>query len=175
MKALLILLAIGAAMTIAVLGSPSQAGAAPDRCPDDPTVNLPGPEICTFSFSVHNVLPAGTRCDFEVTIDYEVTGTIYFFENPPRAVAHMSSVGTATGNGHTLIRTAKFTETASPEIVFTDHGLLARYKLPGGKTITMWAGYQRESILPPEPEIFHGNPVLDQNPEERAAFCAALT
>jgi len=110
-----------------------------------------------------------------VTIDYDVTGTIYFFENPPRAVAHMSSVGTATGNGHTLIRTAKFTETASPEIVFTDHGLLARYKLPNGKTITMWAGYQRESIVPPEPTVFHGNPVLDGNPEETAAFCAALT
>ncbi len=64
MKALWILLAIGAAMTIAVLGSPAQAGVGPNRCPDDPTVNLPGPEICTFSFSVHNELPAGTRCDF---------------------------------------------------------------------------------------------------------------
>jgi hypothetical protein len=175
MKIVLPLLAIGAALTLAVIGSPAQAGNGPNRCPDDPLVNLPGPEICDFSFHVHNELPAGSRCDFPVTIDYDVTGTIYFFENPPRAVAHMSSVGTATGNGHTLIRTAKFTETASPDIVFTDHGLLARYKLPEGKTITMWAGYQRESILPPEPEIFHGNPVLDNNPEERAAFCAALT
>jgi hypothetical protein len=39
----------------------------------------------------------------------------------------------------------------------------------------MWAGYQRESIVPPEPTVFHGNPVLDDNPEEKAAFCAALT
>ena len=175
MKIVLPLLAIGAALTLAVIGSPAQAANGPNRCPDDPLVNLPGPEICDFSFHVHNELPAGARCDFPVTIDYDVTGTIFFFENPPRAVAHVSSVGTATGNGHTLIRTAKFTETASPEIVFTDHGLLARYKLPGGKTITMWAGYQRESIVPPEPTVFHGNPVLDGNPEETAAFCAALT
>jgi hypothetical protein len=175
MKALWILLAVGAAITVAVLGAPAQAGVGPNRCPEDPAVNLPGPEACTFSFSVHNELPAGTRCDFDVTIDYEVTGTIYFFENPPRAVAHLVAVGTATGNGHTLVRTARFTETASPQIVFTDHGLLARYKLPGGKTITMWAGYQQESILPPEPEIFHGNPPLDFNADETAAFCAALT
>lgn len=84
-------------------------------------------------------------------------------------------MGTVTGNGHTLVRTARFTETASPEIVFTDHGLLARYSLPGGRTITMFAGYERDSIVPPEPFVFHGNPPLDWNDAERAAFCAALT
>ena len=61
-------------------------------------------------------------------------------------------------NGHTLVRTSRFTETASPIFVLTVHGLLARYSLPGGRTITVWAGYQQESIIPPEPEIFHGNP-----------------
>jgi len=38
-------------------------------------------------------------------IDYRVTGTIYFFESPPRAVAHIVAVGMATGNGNTLIMT----------------------------------------------------------------------
>jgi hypothetical protein len=141
------------------------------RCTDDPAL-VPGPGICTFSFPVHNYLPAGTRCAFDVTIDYQVTGTIYFFDNPPRAVAHSVAEGTATGNGHTLIRTARFTETASPEIVFTDHGLLGRYSLPDGGTLTVFAGYDRDSILPPEPEIFHGNPFDDQ---DAASFCAALT
>ena len=55
-----------------------------------PAAIVPGPEICTFSYSVHNFLPAGTRCAFDVTIDYEVTGTIHFYENPPRAVATAS-------------------------------------------------------------------------------------
>lgn len=73
--------------------------------------------------------------------------------------------------GHTLNRTARFTETASPEIVFTDHGLLGRYSLPDGGTVTVFAGYDRTSILPPEPEIFHGNFFDDQ---DMAAFCAAL-
>lgn len=175
MRNWLVLSALVAAALTAALGAGADAGVGPNRCPDDPLVNLPGPEICTFSFSVHQVFPAGTRCAFEVTIDYEVTGRIYFFEDPPRAVAHMVALGTAKGNGHTLIRTARFTETASPEIVFTDHGLRARYKLPGGGTVTMWAGYLRESIEPPEPVVFHGNPPLDWNPEEQAAFCAALT
>lgn len=175
MKTLGILLAVVAALTVAVVGKPAQAGVGPNRCPEDPTVNLPGPEVCTFSFSEHREFPAGTRCDFDVTIDFDVTGTIYFFENPPRAVAHMVSVGTATGDGHTLVRTARFTETASPEFVLTDHGLLARYSLPGSRTVTMWAGYQRESIIPPEPAVFHGNPPLDWDADEMAAFCAALT
>jgi hypothetical protein len=75
-------------------------------------------------------------------------------------------------DGSGLIRTARFTETASPIIVFTDHGLLGRYSLPGGGTVTVFAGYDRDSILPPEPEIFHGNFFDDQ---DVAAFCAALT
>jgi hypothetical protein len=175
-KRLSIILAVAAAMAAATsVAGPAGAGAPPNKCPEDPTVSLAGPEICAFSFSVHREFPAGTRCDFDVAIDYEVTGTIYFFENPPRAVAHMVSVGTATGNGHTLVRTARFTETASPQIVFTDHGLFARYSLPGGRTIVMFAGYERESIVPPEPSVFHGNPPLDWNDEERAAFCAALS
>jgi hypothetical protein len=38
--------------------------------------------------------------------------------------------------------------------------------------VTVFAGYDRDSILPPEPEIFHGNFFDDQ---DVAAFCAALT
>jgi hypothetical protein len=163
---------LASAGTLLVAAQSASADQPFQRCPEDPAAVVPGPEICTFSFSVHNFLPAGTRCAFDVTIDYQVTGTIYFFENPPRAVAHSIAVGTATGNGHTLIRTARFTETASPEIVFTDHGLLGRYSLPDGGTVTVFAGYDRDSILPPEPEIFHGNPFDDQ---DVAAFCAALT
>jgi hypothetical protein len=160
------------AATLLLAAQSASADQPLQRCPEDPSVVVPGPEICTFSYSVHNYLPAGTRCAFDVTIDYRVTGTIYFFENPPRAVAHSIAEGTATGNGHTLIRTARFTETASPIIVFTDHGLLGRYSLPDGGTVTVRAGYERDSILPPEPEIFHGNPFDDQ---DVVAFCAALT
>jgi hypothetical protein len=167
-------------MAVSFAAAASALGAAPSasadqpfqRCPEDPSVVVPGPEICDFSYSVHRFLPAGTRCAFEVTIDYTVTGRISFFENPPRAVAHSVAEGTATGNGHTLIRTARFTEIASPIIVFTDHGLLGRYSLPDGGTVTVFAGYDRSSEVPPEPEIFHGNPFDDQ---DVAAFCAALT
>ena len=164
-------IAVVAAAMLAV-ARPASAEKQFNRCPDDPSVNLPGPEICSFSFPVHVDLPAGTRCSFDVTIDYVLSGTIMFFENPPRAVAHTVGEGTATGNGHTLSRLSHFTETASPEIVFTDHGLFARYRLPGGRTITVFAGYQRESIVPPEPGIFHGNPF---DAEDAAAFCAALS
>ena len=163
---------LAATATVVVAAHSASADQPFQRCPEDPSVVVPGPEICTFSYSVHNFLPAGTRCAFDVTIDYQVTGTIYFFENPPRAVAHIVAEGTATGNGHTLIRTARFTETASPIIVFTDHGLLGRYSLPDGGTVTVFAGYDRDSILPPEPEVFHGNFFTDQ---DVAAFCAALT
>jgi len=168
-------LALAATAAIAIGGGTAGAGAPPNKCPETPPFDVPGPEICTFGFTEHRDLPAGTRCDFDVTIDIDWRGTIYFFANPPRAVAHMASVGIASGNGHTLVRTARFTETASPEIVFTDHGLLAKYKLPGGRTVTMFAGYERDSIDPPEPFVFHGNPPLDWSDTERAAFCAALT
>jgi hypothetical protein len=165
-----------------VVGAAAIAGAssaAPDgpvnRCPTDPSIIIPGPDVCTFEFTDGAFFPAGTRCEFDVSVSYQVTGTIYFFDNPPRAVAHIVAIGTATGNGHTLVRTSRFTETASPIFVITDHGLLARYSLPGGKTITVWAGYQQESIIPPEPEIFHGNPPPGTDPADTAAFCAALT
>jgi hypothetical protein len=128
-------IAMVAAATLAV-ARPAGAEKQFNRCPEDPSVNLPGPEICSFSFPVHVDLPAGTRCSFDVAIDYVLSGTIMFFENPPRAVAHTVGEGTATGNGHTLSRLSHFTETASPEIVFTDHGLFARYRLPGGRTVT---------------------------------------
>jgi hypothetical protein len=163
---------LAATATLLVAAQSASADQPFQRCPEDPAAIVPGPEICTFSYSVHNFLPAGTRCAFDVTIDYKVTGTIYFYETPPRAVAHSIAEGTATGNGHTLIRTARFTETASPIIVFTDHGLLGRYSLPDGGTVTVRAGYERDSVLPPEPEIFHGNPFDDR---DVAAFCAALT
>ena len=165
-----------AAFVVLVAALAAASSAAADqpfaRCPADPSVVVPGPEICTFGYSVHREFPAGTRCDFDVAIDYDVIGTISFFESPPRAVAHIVAEGAATGNGQTLVRVAHFRETASPEIVFTDHGLLGRYYLPSGGTVTVFAGYDRTSILPPEPEIFHGN-FFDDN--DVSAFCAALT
>jgi hypothetical protein len=161
---------LAAAAVIAAAG-PATAGQPFDRCLDDP-VTVPGPGACTFSFDVHNFFPAGTRCDFDVHVDYVLSGTIYYFDNPPRAVAHITGEGTATGNGHTLSRISHFTETASPEIVFTDHGLRARYTFPGGRTITVFSGYERNSEVPPEPTVFHGNPFDDA---DRAAFCAALS
>jgi hypothetical protein len=175
-RATYILTAVAALAAIAFAGaSPATAEQRFDRCPTDPSAVLPGPEICEFGpFTGGGFFPAGTRCDFDVTVSYQYWGTIYFFDQPPRAVAHTVSLGTATGNGHTLVRTGRFTETASPIIVFTDHGLLARYSLPAGGTITVWAGYQQDSILPPEPEIFHGNPPPGIDPADTAAFCAAL-
>jgi hypothetical protein len=164
--------ALVATATVVVAAPPASADQSFQRCPEDPTVVVPGPVICTFSFSTHRFFPAGTRCSFDVTIDYQSTGTIAFFDNPPRAVAHTDAEGTATGNGHTLIRTAHFTETASPIVVFTDHGLLGRYSLPDGGTVTVFAGFDRSSDVPPEPEVFHGNPFDDQ---DVAAFCAALS
>jgi hypothetical protein len=168
-------LVLAALATALVLASTAAADKPFDRCFGDPAV-VPGPGICTFAFDPEPIFfPAGTRCDFDVTVDYEYTLTIYYFDNPLRAVAHILAFGTATGNGHTLIRTARFTETASPPFVLTDHGLLARYSLPGGETITAFAGYQRVSIDPPLPDVFHGNPPPGTDPDDTAAFCAALT
>ena len=177
MKAMHILTATVAIAAAALAGASSAAADQPvDRCPTDPAVVVPGPTICDLEpYSGGGFFPAGTRCDFDVTISYVETGRIFVFDNPPRAVAHIVSVGTATGNGHTLERIGRFTETASPIIVFTDHGLLAKYKLPGGATITVWAGYKQDSIEPPQPEIFHGNPPPGIDPTDTAAFCAALT
>ena len=158
-----------------VLASTATAEQPFDRCLGDPAV-VPGPAICEFGpFAQGSFFPAGTRCAFDVTVSYEISGTIYFFDNPPRAVAHIVSVGTATGNGHTLVRTGRFTETASPPFVLTDHGLIARYSLPGGGAVTIWAGYQRVSIDPPLPDELRGNLPPGIDPNDTAAFCAALT
>jgi hypothetical protein len=167
--------ALAALATALVLASTAAADQPFDRCLGDPDV-VPGPGVCEFGpFTDGGFFPAGTRCAFDVTVSYEVTGTIYFFDNPPRAVAHIVAVGTATGNGHTLTRIARFTETASPPFVLTDHGLIARYRMPGGGTITVWAGYQRVSIDPPLPDVLRGNPPPGIDPNDTAAFCAALT
>jgi hypothetical protein len=168
---MLVVLAAGAA----ALGAAGPAGAEgdPNRCLSDPTVVLRGgPEICTFSVTRDIQYPAGTRCAFDVTVHYERTITIVYFENPPRAVAHIVTEGTATGNGNTLRRVSRFTETASPPFVLTDHGLLVRYSLPGGGTVAVWAGYQQVLIDPPLPDIFHGNPF---DADDDAAFCGALS
>ena len=75
MKPFLLLLTVLAAVAVAAgRGGAAGAGAPPNRCPEEPPFDLPGPEICTFSFSEHRELPAGTRCEFDVTIDIEWTG-----------------------------------------------------------------------------------------------------
>ncbi len=66
------------------------------------------------------------------------------------------------------MRIAHYTETASPIIVFTDHGLKGLYFLPGGGVVTGMAGYSQDSIVPPEPEVFRGNGF------DVTAFCAAI-
>ena len=167
--------AFAAVVAALVVASSAVADQPFDRCLDDPAV-VPGPESCSFGPNKYGAFfPAGTRCDFDVTVSYEESGTIYYFDNPPRAVAHIVSIGTATGNGHTLTRSGRFTETASPPYVLTDHGLLARYSLPGGGTITVFAGYRQISIDPPLPDVFHGNPPPGTDPDDTSAFCAALT
>jgi hypothetical protein len=97
-------LGFGALLASAVMLLAAARSASADqpfqRCPEDPSVVIPGPEICAFSYSVHNSLPAGTRCAFDVTIEYQVTGTIYFFENPPRAVAHSIAEGCNRQRSH---------------------------------------------------------------------------
>lgn len=44
--------------------------------------------------------------------------------------------------------------------MFTDHGV-TRYTLPDGRTVTVLAGFTRDSESPPLPEVFHGNPFND--------------
>jgi hypothetical protein len=82
MKAVIWITAVIAVVAAATIATPALAERQFNRCPDDPSVNLPGPEICSFSFPVHVDSPAGTRCSFDVTIDYVLSGTIMFFENP---------------------------------------------------------------------------------------------
>jgi hypothetical protein len=142
-----------------------------DRCPADfdAWVALPGPAVCSFSWSEDRYYPAGTRCSFDVVVHIDFAATIYYYDNPPRAVAHMIETGTALAStGKTLVRVARYTETASPPIVFTDHGLKGQYKLPGGGVVTGVAGYIKDSEDPPEPEIVHG---LSFDVD---AWCAAL-
>jgi hypothetical protein len=165
----LFVVAVGAVAMTSAVGPAAGADTASDRCAFE---DIPGPEICPFGFTVHNEYPAGTRCEFDVTVDYELMGTIFYFVEPDRAVAHLVSEGTATGNEHTLRRVARFTETASPPFVLTDHGLIARYVLPDGGTVTVFSGFQQVWIDPPLGEIFRGNPFDEL---DRQAFCAALS
>jgi len=163
---------VTAALAAAALLVVSSAAAAQpfDRCPDDFAAweSVPGPVSCEYTWTEHRVYLAGTRCDFDVHVDFDVAATIYHYDNPPRTVAHMTEIGTATANGNTLVRIAHYTETASPIIVFTDHGLKGLYFLPGGAVVTGMAGYSQDSIVPPEPEVFRGNGF------DVTAFCAAL-
>ena len=72
MKPFLILLTLFAALGANWIGGgTASAGAPPYKCPETSPYDVPGPEICTFSFTEHRELPAGTRCDFNVTIDIE--------------------------------------------------------------------------------------------------------
>jgi hypothetical protein len=137
-----------------------------DRCPVE-FVDVPGPEVCTFTYSVHRFYPAGTRCAFDVTVDFERTVTMYWFTDPDRAVGHYTEEGIAMGNGNTLRRIAHYTETASPPFVITDRGLICHYSDANG-TVTMQAGYGQASIIPPLPDVEHGR-FFDAED-----FCAAL-
>jgi hypothetical protein len=162
---------VSAALAAAALLVVTSVAAAPlDRCPDDFSAwdSVPGPVSCQYSWTEHRFYPAGTRCDFDVHVDFDVTAAIYHYDNPPRTVAHITEIGTATANGNTLVRIAHYTETASPIIVFTDHGLKGLYFLPGGGVVTGMAGFSQDSIVPPEPEIFHGTGF------DADAFCSAL-
>ena len=174
------IVAVAAAVMAAALAATSSASADQpfNRCPDDfnAWASVPGPVICQGGWTVDRFLPAGTRCSFDVSIHFVVTATFYHYDSPgtdahDRTDAHMLEVGTATANGKTLVRIARFTEIASGPIVFTDHGV-TRYSLPDGGTVTVLAGFTQDSVIPPLPEVFHGNPFDDR---DVAAFCAALT
>ena len=57
MKALWITLTLVAAVVVAAgTGVAASAGAPPNKCPEEPPFDVPGPEICTFSFSEHREL-----------------------------------------------------------------------------------------------------------------------
>ena len=172
------ILAVAAGALAVALGATSAAKAEQpfDRCPADfdAWASVPGPVVCEPPpWSEDRFLPAGTRCSFDVAIHIDFTARFYHYDNPPRTDGHIVAIGTATNlaNGKTLTRIARFTEIASGPIVFTDHGV-TRYTLPGGRTITVLAGFTQDSEVPPLPEIFHGNPFDDA---DAAAFCAALS
>jgi hypothetical protein len=169
------LFAVAAAVAAAALAatSPALADQPFDRCPDDfeAWASVPGPVVCQGAWTVDRFLPAGSRCDFDVTIHFDVTARIYHYDDPARTDVHEVEIGTASANGKTLVRIARYTEIASGPIVFTDHGV-TKYSLPDGGTVTVLAGFTRASEVPPLPEVFHGNPFDDA---DVAAFCAALS
>jgi hypothetical protein len=146
-----------------------------DRCPADfdAWAAVPGPVVCEADWTEDRTLPAGTRCAFEVVIHIDFTARFYHYDQPPRTDGHIVAFGTATNttNDKTLTRIARFTEITTGPRVFTDHGV-TRYTLPGGRTVTVLAGFTRNSEVPPLPEVFHGNPFDDG---DAAAFCAALS
>jgi hypothetical protein len=173
----LYLAAIALAALAAALGATSGASAGQpfDRCPEDfdAWASVPGPVVCEASWTEDRFLAAGARCSFDVAIHIDFRARFYHYDEPPRTDGHIVATGTATNvaNGRVLDRMARFTEIASGPIVFTDHGV-TRYTLPDGRTITVLAGFTRESEVPPLPEVFHGNPFDDA---DAAAFCAALS
>jgi hypothetical protein len=167
--------ALAAAASVLVAAQSASAGQPFDRCPDDfnAWASLPGPAICDAAWSEDRFLPAGSRCSFDVAIHIDFTARLYHYDWVERTDAHIVAAGVATNlaNGKALERIARFTEIASGPIVFTDHGV-TRYTLPDGRTITVLAGFTRDSEVPPLPEVFHGNPFDDA---DVAAFCAALS
>jgi len=170
MKYIAILIAAAAAAAAALAVAPAAPGQPFDRCPADfdAWASVPGPVVCSYSWSEDRFYPAGTRCTFDVLVHVDLSATIYHYDFVERTVAHMLETGFATANGNTLVRVARYTETASSPIVFTDHGLKGQYKLPDGGVVTKVAGYIQDSVDPPEPEIFHGH-AFDVD-----TWCAAL-
>jgi hypothetical protein len=168
---------VALAVLVAALAAASSASAEQpfNRCPDDfdAWASVPGPVVCDAAWSEDRFVPAGTRCSFDVAIHIDFTARFYHYDWVERTDGHIVATGTATNlsNGKTLTRIARFTEIASGPIVFTDHGV-TRYTLPDGRTVTVLAGFTRDSEDPPLPEVFHGNPFDDA---DAAAFCAALT
>jgi len=166
---------VAAAATMVVAVPSASADQPFQRCPDDfdAWASVPGPVVCEAAWTEDRFLPAGSRCSFDVAIHIDFTARIYHYDWVERTDSHIVARGVATNlaNGKTLDRIARFTEIASGPIVFTDHGV-TRYTLPGGRTITVLAGFTRDSEIPPLPEVFHGNPFDDA---DVAAFCAALS
>jgi hypothetical protein len=176
MKPIHIAAAVVASLAAAFfLASTASADQPFQRCPDDfaAWAAIPGPVVCDAAWSEDRFLPAGSRCSFDVAIHIDFTARFYHYDWVERTDGHIVATGTATNlsNGKTLDRIARFTEIASGPIVFTDHGV-TRYTLPDGRTITVLAGFSRDSEVPPLPEVFHGNPFDDA---DIAAFCAALS
>jgi hypothetical protein len=168
----ILVVAVAAVAAALAVASPAGAEQPFDRCPADfdAWASVPGPVVCSYSWSEDRSYPAGTRCSFGVVVHIDFSATIYHYDQPERTVAHMVETGEAlAANGKTLVRVARYTEWATAPIVFTDHGLKGQYKLPDGGVVTGTAGYIKDSVYPPEPEIFHGRSF------DVDAWCAALT